>query len=170
MKKILFIAGIIIILVLVFLLFLLPNHDSKIAAEEFLSLYYTVSNSNIYQNMNQSGDPSQIETILYTKYGNAMTDKALQNAIANRFILEGEKAADEWKCTLEVKKVTLKSTEKQSDSIKYDYTVNAQVMFSDGSIKDISPNGQLKLIKEGDKWKVDLFYTKIGALYEQMSK
>lgn len=164
-KKPYFIIVILLALIGVFLFFVMSNSDKKVA-KEFLKLYYTVSDTNIYRR----DDINEIETALSSKYRNVLTYNALKKSVANRSIMEGEQASDKWKCTLTVKKVTLKLVDSNSISKSYDYTVNARVKFADGNEKYISPTGTLKLVKEANKWKVDAFYTIIGELYKLMGK
>lgn len=163
-KKPYLIVVILLLLIVIFVLYVMTSSEKKVA-KEFINLYYNVSDTHIYN----SNDINEYEAALFKKYGNIMTNNALKTSASNRSILEGEEAAYKWLCTLKVKKITLKLVDNDNGK-SYDYIVNAQVKYIDGNKKDILATGTLKLIKEGNKWKVDSFYTKIGELYKLMSK
>lgn len=161
-KKIIMLSVCIAVIVVLVLL----NDGSKKIAKEFLNKYYTVSDVSI----SQSKSIDEIKESLEKKYENLLTHNALEKLAANRWILESEKAANEFNCKLEIKKISLKQSEKDNNKKRYEYTVVSVVKYSDGKEKEISQSGTLELIKKDDKWIIDSVYVRDGELYGLMKK
>ncbi|GFR35466.1 hypothetical protein [Thermobrachium celere] len=142
------------------------NNESKKVSKEFLNTYYNIQDVKILK----SKDIKELKEALTKKYEGILTEEALEKLAASRWILEGEKAADDFKCTLEIKNIQLKQDINSNDAKSYDYTVNLIVKYPDGMKKQISQSGTLKLIKINNKWIINSVNVREGELYKLMKK
>lgn len=165
-KRPVVVIGLLLVIVVVLGSFFYSNNAKSKVAKEFLNTYYNISDTNI----SHSKDIEELKSALSKKYQNILTEKALEKLAASRWILEGEQAANDFKCTLKVNKTSIKLIEDNKDNKKYDFIVDATVQYSDGSDKKISQSGALKIIKVGSKWLVEDVYVRTGELYKIMKK
>ena len=119
--------------------------------KDFLTDYYSVTDSNAYQEFAKlsAGD---IPSYLHDRYGDRMTESAIETAAADRSILAPEQTADEYSCTLVCTDVSL-----GRESGYYSYTASVTVTFVDGHTESLSLGGQIDADKDDAAWKVDSF-------------
>ena len=152
----------------------ISNQPEKIC-KEFLRLFYTIENTDIADmiynsdlylengsNIDENGfgivGSNELEEALTAKYGDIMTEDALNKAISNRTILAGEIPAREFGSKLEPENINLYD-EKISDNGNktYQYNIDAFVKFKDGSEELVNLQGSLMMEKVKGKWKVGDF-------------
>jgi len=138
---------------------IMGGSNSKTVVEKFLKTYYTVENSDLYNlMMNTVTKSEEIVADLKYKYNDYATDKAINQAIANRVILEGEELAVEKDCTISLKSMELtKGVDSLNGDFAYTYVAKILVKYFDNTIKEISLNGYLLMTEDNGKWKVAVF-------------
>ena len=152
-----------------------PEESSDLRAQEFLKTYYNVVDTDIadiFYNAIPEIISSQIddkgngisgifslEEEIKAKYGNLMTEEALESAAASRIITEGEFTAKEFGSSSEVNKVNLIYEEiKENGNIRYDFTVEVLVDFRDGKKEEnIVLTGSIEVTEAEGEWKVREF-------------
>ena len=160
------------------------SNTAKNKAEEFLKVYYTIENTDIVDlaydpltnpilrdepiiDENEDGiiEIIGMDEAVFAKYGDFMTEDALNYSAANRIILFGEMRAREYGSKLLPEYVNLWD-EKTSDygQITYEYSVPALVKFNDGSEELVNLGGSLVMKKDEGSWKVDGFKPDIKEL------
>jgi len=130
---------------------LVINHNRTAAMKNFLTDYYSVSDSTAYQEFAKLS-AEDIPSYLHNRYGDRMTESAIETAAADRRILAPEQTADEYSCTLVCNDVSL-----GRKSGYYSYTASVAVTFADGHTETLSLGGQIAEVKDGGAWKVDSF-------------
>lgn len=151
-----------------------PKSDTdKAVAEEFLTTYYTIDNTDIVDMFYDTSlmDNSNIDTdghgiaeikgideAVNDKYGILMTEDALSRAAANRTILIGEITAREYGSRLKPENVKLWDVESsENGKIEYQYSISSKVIFSDGTEELVNLLGSLVMEEVEGVWKVSDF-------------
>ena len=106
-----------------------------------------------------------IDEAVKSKYGDFMTEDALNRASANRTILIGEMTAKEYGSKMSVDYINLWD-EKISDNgdITYQYNVPVVVKFKDGFEEPMNLNGTLVMKEIDGKWNVSDFQINVTEL------
>ena len=157
-----------------------PINSAKNIAEEFLTTYYTIENTDIADmvydeslwdksGLDENGlgmiNVIGIDEAVKSKYGDFMTEDALNRASANRTILIGEMTAKEYGSKMSVDYINLWD-EKISDNgdITYQYNVPVVVKFKDGFEEPMNLNGTLVMKEIDGKWNVSDFQINVTEL------
>ena len=99
-----------------------------------------------------------------------MTDKAYDNAVANTFIPWAELIREDTNYNIEVDSFDLKKMRVYEDGrVYYSYSISLRVFFSDEDNVAMSVDGDIVMIEENDKWKVDSFKAN-NASYRDLGK
>ena len=140
--------------------------------------YYTIDNTDIVDlYYNQPLDPYvdsdttigmesvEIEKALKDKYGNLMTEDALELSAANRIILEGEMAAKKYGSTLEIKAIDLwDKIAADNGEITFQYSITALVKPNAEGKDQATLKGTLVMKDIEGVWRVNLFSPGKGEL------
>lgn len=186
------VVGVALILVLVMALGLISNplssNGPESRTEEFLRTYYTVVDTDIADifynsipeitssqfNDNDNGivELLNLEKAIKDKYGNLMTEEALESVAANRIITEGEFRAKEFGSSSEVNKVNLIYEEiKENGNVRFDYNVNILVNFRDGKEEEnIDLTGSIEVTEVEGDWKVGVFRPNKGEFPKALTQ
>lgn len=165
-----------------------PLGSSPVAnAEEFLKAYYTIENTDIadifYASLpdiissqyNPEGlgevEGSKWEEAIESKYGKLMTEEALDKAMANRIIPEGEMIAKEFGSRAKVSHINLIDEDiLDNENVSYNYSVFILVNFRDGKEEEnIGLNGSIEITKDDGSWKVSKFRPNNGELEKALT-
>lgn len=143
--------------------------SAKDRAEKFLEKYYTIDNTEIADILfDFIADPNNeideegiiqikgVQEAILDKYGDLMTESALDNAIANRIILAGEMTAKDYGSKLLPESINLDKISDDKDAY-YQYSVFASVIFKDNSEERVDLHGVLTMKEVESKWKVEYF-------------
>lgn len=162
-------------------------NSSKAKAEKFLKTYYTIENTDIADifyaslpdllssqyNLEALGgiEGSKWQETIEAKYGELMTEEALDKALANRIIPEGEMIAKEFGSKAKVSHINLLDEEiVDSENISYNYRVFILVNFRDGKEEEgINVKGSIEMSKNDGLWKVSKFRPNNGELEEALT-
>ena len=163
-KKIIIVLGAAILLLAAVLLLMKNPWQSKAAAREFLTIYYTEAGMQLLPE-----EPDERGLLLTQKYGEFMTRDALENGVANRILTDVWLAAQETGSTLSCKSVALRREDELSDGeYRFAYTTDCEVFFTDGTTKQTQQIGTISLIKEDGRWRVSRFVPEYGVLKTAM--
>ena len=154
MSKIAVLAVITVSLAII-LFYVVSNSDgSKIAAEKFIQVYYTVETTS---NTELRPDNPALEQALKVKYGELLTQSNFDDLVANRLILENELLAEATGQTISVKNIILKKDNTNSENMRQYLFTATIVLKSASNTKEITQTGVITLKKEDALWKANYF-------------
>ncbi|NMA49538.1 MAG: hypothetical protein GX947_07195, partial [Tissierellia bacterium] len=158
-----------------------PKRDSKYYAKQFLEIVTQpedLESTKYFRDIFDSGGTSEYSMEDYgdslkTDYGYLMTDKAFDNAVANRFIPWAELIREDTNYSIKVDSIELNKIREYDDGrIYYGYLISIRVLFSEGEnpamsvdgnnivmVEEIGQlvSGDIVMIEENGSWIVDAF-------------
>lgn len=117
--------------------------------ENFLRLFYTVDNfednitySFILNPENEKrNDMNSIISLYKDKYGDILSEKAIENLLNNRLMSTIEESSMKYEFFIKPENISVEQNEENPNI--YDYKVVAMITYADSSNKEISHEGQL---------------------------
>ena len=136
-------------------------NDAKGLAKNFLTVYYTVDDTSDYPYT----DLTKLEQTLKQKYGELLTQPALQALTTTRVILENEEAALQAGATISFKDVSFKMIKTNH----FSFVATLIAKYTDGTMKAITQSGDLTVVQLDGKWVVDSFNPTKGDLLKAVT-
>lgn len=165
--KIVLIACIALIIT-VALIGLMPNFnkDSKYYAKEFLEIVTnpeSLDSTRYFRDVFDSEGTSQYSIEEYGEsvekdYGDLMTDRGFESAVANRFIPWDVLIREDTDYRVEVDSIDVRKMSDYEDGrVHYGYSISLRVVLSNGDNEAMTVSGDIVMAEENSRWLVDAF-------------